>query len=201
MVRTPVDQMTREQLVQEVARLRAETDRFEGNEVSNSPESFRDRLRAARPDLQVFRGRPLWQQMIIRTIWRVQALFGSDGWVPRREREATHDSRSDAAPLEPQHTVANVTAGSDRLADTRTDAGEGEKPTVVREIYSPGISRPVGFIKRFGDRIELTLSEERRAGFLDYLVAHRDEVVHQMSRSYERENDIRRMTDSYDEDD
>lgn len=98
-----IDRMTRDDLVEEVNQLRAEVDRLHRNEAPVSfgqrstgilgtrrtdTESFRERLRRARPDLQVFRARPWWQRTVIRVIWRTQSLFGFEGSVPRRERAA-----------------------------------------------------------------------------------------------------------------
>lgn len=101
--RAIIDRMTRDDLIEEVNQLRAEVDRLQRNKAPVSfgqrstgnlegrradTESFRDRLRRARPDLQVFRARPWWQRTVIRVIWRTQSLFGFEGWLPRRERAA-----------------------------------------------------------------------------------------------------------------
>lgn len=121
MLRAPANQMNRDDLVQEVKRLRAEVDRLREIGVTASlgqssesiskrrlaeTEGFRERLRRARPDLQVFRARPWWQRTMIRVIWRTQALFGFDEWVPRRER---------AAVLSPSPEETQDAISSDRL--------------------------------------------------------------------------------------
>ncbi|MCP1169378.1 hypothetical protein [Limimaricola litoreus] len=121
MVRAIIDRMTRDDLVEEVNQLRAEVDRLQGNKAPVSfgqrstgilekrrtdTERFRERLRAARPDLQIFRARPWWQRTLIRAIWRTQALFGFEGWVPRRERAAVSS-------LSPEKTQDPIS--SDRL--------------------------------------------------------------------------------------
>lgn len=103
MVRIPPDQMSRWDLERELLRLRKSVElidslcvargfepRREAEKASREDQNFdfRALLRAARPDLQIFRMRPWWQRTIIRAIWRTQEVFGVEGWVPRRERAA-----------------------------------------------------------------------------------------------------------------
>lgn len=56
--------------------------------MTDRTEEFRRRMLEARPDLAVFRARPVWQRYLIRMVWRVQRPFGFEPWSPRRERDA-----------------------------------------------------------------------------------------------------------------
>ena len=276
MARSPDDRMSRPELADDLPNLSearnssvAAPNPGLGKEAEQglpvgAGENFRSRMRDARPDLQVFRDRPAWQQAVIRTIWRTQALFGLEEWVPRRERAAAESLQHHAAwdrssqedlrrflhelsvvsarhrfwiknaPRGAQlvakgegmlgyyaiprpgnegrfefgsYRLGSPTKGSDLVvgfAQTLDAQGEGSEsaaPSVAQSIFAPGVEQPVGFIKRVGDRVELTLFGEREAGFLDYVAANGDEVVNQLMRSFGREHDVQKMNEGYENDD
>jgi len=135
-------------------------------------------------------GRPPWEQL-------VTALESDEAAEPRirqvlaaandEERPSTSDDRFNLV----------------YRAAVETPKPEKAKPRTpeVRDIYVDGVEGPVARTRRTSEGLELIIIGERKAGFLAYAAEHGQEIVHQMMRHYEREQDINDMTEGFEDTD
>lgn len=137
-------------------------------------------------------GRPRWEKLV--------AHMTADETVLPRMRAALAAANTEG------HSLGDSDARFSYIFDTafRSEAPTPRKETTgpaTRDVHVPAHDKPLGTIKRTGSGVQLTLREDPKPGFLDWLDRNVEAVIVQALRDYERDAVLGEMGEGFGPDD